>query len=774
MCLIMASLSAQEIRVGFISDYAGSPGLERVVSQIVEEIDRTTGFRRKATRGNVVYDIPSTDAARRSYREIAANSDLVIAIGSVCARGLALSDNLSTPVISVGIIDPHLQGIAYEQGASGKAGFTYIWQTRDLQKELLTFHNLAGFENLIVLADAKAVSTIEPVKGGALIDSLADKVGAKLQIVPVAGNLTQVIDQLPTNTDAVYFSQLLSLPPATMQRLIDQLHARKIATFSGSAGLLDLGVLGSMANGNTLQQAIRKLAVMADGIVTGSDPAKMSVRLATKEGLTVNLATAREIELAIPFEVLFTATLRGEVSNGFKTYSFAELAEKSLAANLNIKISYQDVELSEIAVKSARSNLLPSLDAGLTGSQINEERASAAFNSPERSVSGDLVFTQVLYSESAVAGLKVTQYLQKAQEYSTEAEVLNVLFDTYVAYLNVLSAKTNAQIQQENLENTRVNKELADVRVALGSSNNADLYRWEAELAIAQQSVIESQTLLLSAKLQLNTLLANTLDEEYELEDVELEDELFTDFKQGPIASEIRTPAQLDLVSDFLVAESLNQNPTKKALLENIHAANRQLVQNKRLLYVPTVALQAQTSQVLSRGGAGATIDGQAMALGINEFQDNSWFAGITLSLPIFDGLSRKAAIQESKVSLSQLSNANLQLEQNLELGVRSGLLSLLQAGTNINYSKASAQSAQQNFALVQEYYKQGLVNITQLIDAQQAALEARLAAAFSIYEYIQAHLQLELSMGTFTQFMSPEQQADFSRRLQQHVNQQN
>ena len=37
--------------------------------------------------------------------------------------------------------------------------------------------------------------------------------------------------------------------------------------------------------------------------------------------------------------------------------------------------------------------------------------------------------------------IRISQYLKKAAEYETESDVLDVLLDTYGAYLNVLSRK---------------------------------------------------------------------------------------------------------------------------------------------------------------------------------------------------------------------------------------------------------------------------------------------------------------------------------------------
>ncbi len=770
----LVPLNAQQLKIGVISDFDQSPKLETILGQMLQEVDQTAGSSRKVSLGATTFGVSNMGSAQRAYRQLDGQVDLVIALGSVTAKGLSLVSDLPTPVVALGIIDPELQEIPYVNGSSGKQNFTYIWQTKDLEKELEAFNKIHDFNKVVVFVDEKAASTVNQQKARDLMDSLSKKLNTQLSIIPVGTNMEEAINQLPAETDAAYFTVLLSQTESQLQWLVKRLNDRKIPTFSGNARLLHYGVLGSMANENDLQQVIRKLAIMTDEIASGSDLSSMPVTLDTKDNLHVNIATAQKIELSIPFEVLFTATLTGNDDRAVKTYSFEEIAEKALAENLNIQISYQDVELSEVQVKSVRANLLPSIESSLLASQINEERANAVFNNPEQALTANVTFTQLLYSEQAIAALKISEYLQKAQEYQTEAEVLRILFDTYTAYLNVLSAKTNVLIQRENLLNTRKNRELAEIRVGIGTSNNADLYRWESELALANQSVIDAQTRLLAAKLQLNTLLANTLESEYDVKDLSLTDDLFEAFSQGPLAEVVKTPESLRIVSDFLVTESQRQNPNKKALLESTNAVNRQLTQSKRSLYVPTIALQAQTSQVLGRGGAGSSIDAGTMALGITELPDNSWFAGVSLSLPIFSGFGRNAAIQQSKVSLYQLDHSQTLLDQQLELGVRAGVLDLLSTSTNIRYSRSASESALENFELVQENYRQGQVSITQLIDAQQTALQARLASAFSIYEYIQAHLQLEFNVGFFMMLVPEEQLQDFNHRLQHYLNNQN
>ena len=52
----------------------------------------------------------------------------------------------------------------------------------------------------------------------------------------------------------------------------------------------------------------------------------------------------------------------------------------------------------------------------------------------------------------------------------------------------------------------------------------------------------------------------------------------------------------------------------------------------------------------------------------------------------------------------------------------------------------------------------------------QQAALETRLAAAFSIYEYVQSYLQVEYNIGGFSMLRSEAENQDFENRLEQYL----
>jgi len=753
-------LNAQVVHVGIITDFEKSSVLDSIFQVMILEIDRTTGSSKKPelTSENIIYNTRSLGQARTNYNIISAQVDFVLLVGSVSIKG-ALDSGFPKPTIGLGVVDPHLQEIPFAEGKSGIPNFSYIWPTKDFEKEIAQFGELFPFRKLAILADVGSALTFNVDNATKAIDSISQALSTSIDIIPITDDVTSSIASLPEDIDAVYLTILYDKGPTEFKLIADELKRRKLPSFSGSKWHVDNGILACISDENGFDQIIRKLSIMVDESLSGGSLGSMPVIVNNKEEFYLNIQTAKAIDFSPPYQILFTANLINE-DEQLPTYSLSEIMERALEANLDIKISYKDIELSEQDIRSAKTSVLPTLDLDVTGAQINPERAFALFGSSERSLSGQLTLSQLIYSEEAIAGIKITKYIKKAQEYDTEVDVLNTLLDAYFGYFNVLSSKTNLSIRQENLKNSKTNLELAKIRISAGSASNADLFRWESEVANDKQATIEAQTSLITAKLQLNTFLSNSLEDEFDINDVGIDDDVYKKFSASPISNFVKTPRDFKLVTDFMVEESLNYNPNKKFLLENIKATEREKLQNDRLLYIPQVAIQAQTSQVLSRGGEGST------EIPSIPFQDNSWQLGLSLNYPLFRGNGRRINIQRSQVQLQQLDYSKQDLDQQLELSVRANTLQLLNTSTNIAFSNISADNAQRNYELVQENYRQGQVTITQLIDAQQSALQANLAYALSIYDYMQAQLQLEYAMGFFSMFSTADQLTDFQNRF--------
>ena len=141
----------------------------------------------------------------------------------------------------------------------------------------------------------------------------------------------------------------------------------------------------------------------------------------------------------------------------------------------------------------------PPLPSSATAVAINKGASNAFLMRSQYSLSGTGSLSQLIYSEQALANVRIQKLLKQAQEFTTEQQILDVTLDIIKGYLNILNAKANVEIQNENLENSKTNLKLAKVRVKLGASSNTDVYRWQGEVASGKQRLVPRLCLLLLA-----------------------------------------------------------------------------------------------------------------------------------------------------------------------------------------------------------------------------------------------------------------------------------
>ncbi len=747
--------TSSTVSLGIITDYEQSRLIDSFFQIIAEQIDQVTGLQYDISLrdNNIRYEQGDYDLARQTYQDLTSGTDIILLLGGNSIGG-PLQGELSVPTIALDVSDPILLGLPYDQGVSGVDNFSYLWRSRDLVGTFEEFQRVFPFDSLAVLVSAESASAFYNEE---VLDSVATRINSSITLVPVDEDIDGSLASIGDNYDAVYIRSLLGRSMADIRQICEILKIQQVPSFTNLKSYVDLGMLAAIADEDYFEQSMRRLALMIDDVLSGEPLSEMPVEIDLEDELFLNLGTAREIGYSLPFTALFTANVIEDDNLSIPSYSLEEIVELAIEANLSIKISNNEIDLNEQDIALARSSLYPQIDISFAGSQINPGSASDAFMIPERQLTGDLALNQIVFSEKALAGYKVSQILKVAQEYSTQGDILSVIGTTYNAYFNLLLAKTQLAIQKENLEYSKSNLGYARIRQSAGTASIAEIYRWESEVANAYQGLVEAQTRVEASKLQLNTLLANSLVSEFSVNDVTIQDNVYQDYRDNPITGTISTPRDLESVADFLVNETLQNHPDKRALLQNIQAAERLLKQNERLLYLPEVGLQAQTSQVLLRGGKGSEEIPGGM-----EFINNTWQVGLFANYPIFQGKARRAEIDRSKIQLEQLSYSNTQLDQELELAVRTSVLDVVAATTNIVFSESAASNADLNFELVQDNYREGTVNITQVIDAQQAALSANQRYAISIYEYLVAQLQLEFSTGTFSAFWTNAEKQQF------------
>ena len=147
--------------------------------------------------------------------------------------------------------------------------------------------------------------------------------------------------------------------------------------------------------------------------------------------------------------------------------------------------------------------------------------------------------------------------------------------------------------------------------------------------------------------------------------------------------------------------------------------------------------------------------------------------AALAVQYPIFQGNARRYEREQLQVGALQLKDQLNNLRNSLELQVRSNMETAGASFSNLALSQEAVEASRKNFDLAQNSYQQGLLNITSLIDAQNALLQAEINAINAEYTFISDFLAVERSIGYYHNLAFPQEQDAFFQRFIQFISNQ-
>ena len=152
----------------------------------------------------------------------------------------------------------------------------------------------------------------------------------------------------------------------------------------------------------------------------------------------------------------------------------------------------------------------------------------------------------------------------------------------------------------------------------------------------------------------------------------------------------------------------------------------------------------------------------------LQDVDKDQYRVGIYGVYPLYQGGARKQQVQRVQTELVRLQE---ELELTRQLIERRTRTSLQRVGSSfpvIRLSRMAVESARKNFAVVQDKYIQGLVNVVDLLDAQNENFVTEQASRASNYIFLQDLIDLQRSISWFEDEKTPQQKADFVLRVDQ------
>ena len=184
----------------------------------------------------------------------------------------------------------------------------------------------------------------------------------------------------------------------------------------------------------------------------------------------------------------------------------------------------------------------------------------------------------------------------------------------------------------------------------------------------------------------------------------------------------------------------------------------------KRALYLPSIALSGSASRVLGKYDVPSNLS--------QVENKTTWDIGLGLKYSLFQGQQRKNQILQSKLNIEQLGYSKSNLENQLELRIRSNMEAVGASYSQMQLSQTAAEASNKNYAIVQNAYQEGQTNIVTLIDAQNNALFSELSAINAVYTFVIDFLTLERSIGFYNFLATPPERASFFEKATQYITQ--
>lgn len=392
-----------------------------------------------------------------------------------------------------------------------------------------------------------------------------------------------------------------------------------------------------------------------------------------------------------------------------------DLAEKTVAANLNIKAAMARVEQARAALSGARGGFFPALDLNAS---VRRGRSSEAVGSGNTTTSYSLPLN-LSYEIDLWGGLRRQYEYYRNTEEASAAEYAFVrqtaLSAVAQGYFAIRSYDDAMTILDKAMGLYRHQLDLTETKFKAGLSLQTDVLQARTQLNAATNQLIDVQRARARQEHALAILLGLAPAE----------------FTLAPREQTAVIPA----VPAGLPATLLNQRPDVIKAERSLAAANARIGVAQADFY-PTFSLT---------GSAGY----ESLDLGsLTAWKNRTWSLSPGLSLPIFQGGKLKATLAQARAGYAELLNnyhgAVLTAYQDVEDQL-SELRLLTQKAASLEETLVSAR---EYFRLTELQYRQGLATYLQVINANQTLLTNELSAAQTRSDRLTAAVLLIRAIG--------------------------
>lgn len=134
-------------------------------------------------------------------------------------------------------------------------------------------------------------------------------------------------------------------------------------------------------------------------------------------------------------------------------------------------------------------------------------------------------------------------------------------------------------------------------------------------------------------------------------------------------------------------------------------------------------------------------------------FNSDRWLnygaIGVSLNIPVFDGLLKRNRIQKTKIQAQQIQQSIEMAENSIDLEIRQSKASLNSAIENMSAQKENMELAEEVFTVTRIKYQEGIGSNAEVLDADTALKESQTNYYSALFDALVAKVDLQKASGT-------------------------
>ncbi len=421
--------------------------------------------------------------------------------------------------------------------------------------------------------------------------------------------------------------------------------------------------------------------------------------------------------------------LASNADDSIENLSLKDTIEMAIDANLNLKQSREEVKAAEETRKASITRFLPTFSTSYDYLHRNKELTQGLTGiggGPEFIVRPDdqytfvTSFNQPIFSGfSLINQYRVADLGLDAAEFGEKVTRQDVILDAKNAFYSVLKAEKLMGVSKQRVTQIAAQKDVAENFYEVGMSPLNDLLEAQASLANARQDFIVAQNNLEIARSQFNTILRRPVNAPVKIEDI---------LDYSPF------------VYDFdYCLETAKENRLEITLADlEVEIAEKEVALAKKD-FLPSVNLRGNYTRTgddyKAKGGEGITDAASWEIQAVAEWEFWQW--GRT-----------HFGVREKLHRLSQAQYRRLQIQDNIELEVKTSFLRTKESEKNIITVEKAIEQAKENFRINQERFKEQVATTTEVLDAQTLLSNTLTNYFKALYDFKISKATLFRSMG--------------------------